>query len=242
MSRDEFMRELEYLIQDIPEEDKVDALGYYRDYMEEAGEEREEEVLREFGSPERIAAMIRADLAGHLSHGGEFTDRGYDDERFRDPNFQVAQRYDLPDISKLKEEKEEKRAGEGPRTSQSLKILLWIILAIVAIPTAITIGGGVFGLAAGLFGVLIGLIVALAALTFAFFAAGGALSIAGILNLAISPLVGMLLLGLGLLLLGLGCLFFVLCYQFYGKLLPFLLRGILDGCSNLLHRGRGKRI
>lgn len=38
-------------MQDIPEEEKRDAIDYYRDYLEEAGPEKEEEVLAEFQSP-----------------------------------------------------------------------------------------------------------------------------------------------------------------------------------------------
>ena len=37
MRRAEFMKELEYLLQDIPDEEKEEALAYYRDYLEEAG-------------------------------------------------------------------------------------------------------------------------------------------------------------------------------------------------------------
>ena len=66
MTRDGFMKELAYLLQDIQDEDKEDALQYYMDYFDEAGPEREDEVIRELGSPERIAAIIRSDIAGHL--------------------------------------------------------------------------------------------------------------------------------------------------------------------------------
>ncbi len=97
MRRDEFMRELEYLLQDIPDEDKADAVAYYQDYLDEAGPEEEDQVIRSFGSPERIAAIIRADLNGNLEEGGEFTDQGYEDERFREPNFQLVKRLDLPE-------------------------------------------------------------------------------------------------------------------------------------------------
>ena len=41
MKKEEFMRELEYLLQDIPEEEKEDAIAYYRDYLEEAGADKE---------------------------------------------------------------------------------------------------------------------------------------------------------------------------------------------------------
>ena len=63
MTRDGFMKELAYLLQDIQDEDKEDALQYYMDYFDEAGPEREDEVIRELGSPERIAAIIRSDIA-----------------------------------------------------------------------------------------------------------------------------------------------------------------------------------
>lgn len=107
MNRREFIRELEYLLQDIPEEEKADAIAYYRDYLEDAGEEQEEDVIREFGSPERVAAIIRADLRGDLDSGGEFTESGYQDERFRDPRYQVAERH------RGLEDSDGQRSGKG---------------------------------------------------------------------------------------------------------------------------------
>ena len=62
MSRAEFMEKLEYLLQDLSEDDREDGIAFYRDYLDEAGPEREEEVLQKFGSPERIASIIRSDL------------------------------------------------------------------------------------------------------------------------------------------------------------------------------------
>lgn len=97
MNRTEFMKELEYLLQDIPDEEREDAVSYYRDYLEEAGEEHEEQAIREFGSPERVAAIIRSELMGNLEDGGGFTESGYQDERFKEPNYQVVKRQHLPE-------------------------------------------------------------------------------------------------------------------------------------------------
>ena len=47
MTRDEFMKELAYLLQDIQDEDKDDAVQYYTDYFEEAGPDKEAEVIQE---------------------------------------------------------------------------------------------------------------------------------------------------------------------------------------------------
>ncbi len=55
------------------------------DYFDEAGPEREDEVIRIVGLN---GSLLSVPIAGHLKNGGEFT--GYQDERFRDPNHQVA--------------------------------------------------------------------------------------------------------------------------------------------------------
>lgn len=84
MKKEVFLERLEALLQDIPEEEKRDAIDYYRDYLEEAGPEREEEVLAEFQSPEHIAEVIRTELQSEWRGSGEFTDRGYSDSRFEE--------------------------------------------------------------------------------------------------------------------------------------------------------------
>ena len=84
MKKEVFLERLEALLQDIPEEEKRDAIDYYRDYLEEAGPEKEEEVLAEFQSPEHIAEVIRTELQSEWRGSGEFTDRGYSDSRFEE--------------------------------------------------------------------------------------------------------------------------------------------------------------
>lgn len=64
MSRNEFMKQLEYLLRNIPENEKQDALAYYQAYFDEAGAEKEQDVILELGSPESVAQTILADLQG----------------------------------------------------------------------------------------------------------------------------------------------------------------------------------
>lgn len=59
MNRAEYMRELAYLLQDLPDGEKEEALQYYEDYFDDAGPEKEAQVIGELGSPERLAAIIR---------------------------------------------------------------------------------------------------------------------------------------------------------------------------------------
>ena len=42
MKREEFLKQLEQLLDGISEEEKADALAFYRSYFEDAGEENEE--------------------------------------------------------------------------------------------------------------------------------------------------------------------------------------------------------
>jgi uncharacterized membrane protein len=246
MSRDEFMRELEYLLSDIPDNEKADAIGYYRDYLEEAGPENEEKVIREFVSPERIAAIIRSDISGNLKDGGEFTETGYQDERFKDPNYQMAKRYDLPEVSddnRNGHQGPEKKHGgrrRGMDGNKTAKTVLWIILIIAASPMLLGIGGGLAGLIGGIFGCLVAAVVGVGALTFAFLAAGVCMILAGVVSMVIHPLSGALLLGLGILLLGLGLIALAVCSAFYGSFLPFLFRSCVNVLSRLFHGRRGR--
>ena len=59
MDRMSYMERLAWLLGDLPEEERNEALRYYEDYFEEAGPEREEEVISELGSPEQVACVIR---------------------------------------------------------------------------------------------------------------------------------------------------------------------------------------
>ena len=263
MTRDEFMKKLAYLLQDVPEEDRLDAIQYYNDYFDEGSPEKEDAIIRELGSPERIAAIIRADIAGHLKEGGEFTDSGYQDERYRDPNFQLAKRLDLPEApdgtaqtgwpssdtdgwtAGSKERTQDSQYapnGSGrsrpPRTSRVLKIILWIILILVAGPILLGIGSSIMGIFWGTLGVLIALIITLGILTAAALLAGIIMIPIGIFHLLISPLNGALTVGTGMIALGAGSLLLALSLLFYGTFLPFLFRSIIDFISRLLHRRR----
>ena len=55
MNKDQYLRKLEYLLSDLPEEERREAMEYYVEYFEEAGPEREAEVMRELGTPETVA-------------------------------------------------------------------------------------------------------------------------------------------------------------------------------------------
>ena len=63
MNREEFLSRLERLLYDIPAQEREEALEYYNGYFDDAGKEKEAEVIQELGSPGKVAAIIKADLS-----------------------------------------------------------------------------------------------------------------------------------------------------------------------------------
>lgn len=62
MNRAEFMRQLESLLQSIPAAEREEALQYYNDYFDDAGDENEQDVIEALGNPARVAENIKRDL------------------------------------------------------------------------------------------------------------------------------------------------------------------------------------
>ena len=63
MSREEYLSKLAKCIKNIPEQERENALSYYREYFEEAGEDNTAAVIAELGSPKHVAAGIIGDFA-----------------------------------------------------------------------------------------------------------------------------------------------------------------------------------
>ena len=81
MNREEFLSQLERLLYDIPAQEREEALEYYNGYFDDAGNEKEAEVIQELGSPGKVAAIIKADLSGNEADYEEYTEQGYQDEK-----------------------------------------------------------------------------------------------------------------------------------------------------------------
>ena len=206
MNRVEFMKQLERLLWDIPESDRLDAIAYYNDYFDEAGPENEVNVLRELGSPERVASIIKADLNTSGNEKAEYTEQGYSDGRSGvNPN--------TPAVKKKR---------------WNLPIPLVIIILVFASPLLLGIGGGLIGGVVGLFGGIIGLIFG----GFGMLLGGIVSLVAGIVKLIVAPVEGLVLMGTGSLITAIGILFvllFVLCaFKWFPKWFSKLINWIQE--------------
>lgn len=222
MNRVEFMGQLERLLWDIPEGDRLDALRYYNDYFDEAGPENEAQVIQKLGSPGKVAATIKADLNTAGNERAEYTERGYYDGREKANENSLAHR--------------EKGYGESKQKRQ-IPLALIIVLLVFASPVLVGVGGGLLGGLLGLLGGLAGLIIAVVACGAAFVVAGIVCFVVGIVRLIFSPLEGLVTTGIGSLLLAAGILLLILFAWCAFKWIPALFRACVDLCQRIFYRG-----
>lgn len=215
MNRVEFMQQLERLLADIPENDRLDAIEYYNNYFDEAGPENESQVIRELGSPGRVAAIIKADSN---AAGGQHTT--YTEHETEKPNMPARK----------------EKGYHAPKQKRNIPWPLIIVLLVFASPVLIGVGGGLLGGIVGVLGALFGIAVAVIACGVAFLVAGIVCFVVGIIRAFISPVEGMITMGVGSLLLALGILLTLLFIWCAFKWIPALFRGCVNLFQRLFHR------
>ncbi|WP_310604466.1 DUF1700 domain-containing protein [Anaerosporobacter sp.] len=242
MNRQEFLSELENLLQNIPNADRQEAIRYYEDYFEDAGIENEEHVIRELGSPEQVAAIIQEDLRNEATKdSGEFTEKGYYNPAFDKKNQEEVARVETPNYQNANQnanyntsngfgnEQQEKEPTyvyeytKFPKTLFILAIIFFIPVGIPLIATAfaffITMVALVFALVATFGGISFGLTL------------GGVLAvIGGISQFLIFPMEALMAVGVGLLLIGIGLLFAIMT-KASAVLIPKSIRGFVYLCK-----------
>lgn len=62
MNREEYLRQLKKYLRRLPKSDYESAMDYFTEYFEEAGEEGEQRVIEELGTPKEAAGELLANL------------------------------------------------------------------------------------------------------------------------------------------------------------------------------------
>ena len=225
MNRTEFMRQLERLLQNIPEAERAEALQYYNDYFDDAGVESEKEVIDALGNPAKVAENIKRDLYGDevMQSSVKHPPMGYQE------------------TSNTQQKKEKKNVEGGlfahigawyenlPDWGQIVAIIALVLLSPVILGAASGIVGALFGIACGWFSLILGFGVAALALL----AILVALVIIGIMCVAEAPFGALALVGAGLLCGGIGLLFLMLTVVRAGIATPAIFRGIVSLCRKI---------
>ena len=237
MRKEEFLRRLEMLLSDISEEEREEAMAFYRSYFEDAGEGNEARIIAELESPENVAETIKRDL-GMVSVTAQ-DDNFYEEaeEYTQDTYTQNQQESDTyyrwtenQNNNQYGNYNDNRTTGETGEKKNSWIVPLLIVIAVITFPTW-------FGLLAGIIGTVFGLSVALIAITFSMFVMGvvfvgiGIAMLAGLGAAVVSIPVGLAFVGSGLLTLALAMLLLLACVGVFGRFIPWACKGIYHLCK-----------
>ncbi len=217
MNRIQFMTQLAALLQDLPVEERREAMKYYNDYFDDAGAENEQKVIAELESPEKVAENLKADLNGTTADNSEFTETGY--------SRMESDKREVPD------EKGYAYQGQPQEktSNRTLKIILICAIILIAAPIVLPL---FLGLLATAFAVLVSVAAAAVSLVIC----GIVLIVKGIILLIPHLAVGLCLLGTGLILTAVGAIGIVATLKFCIFIFPKLYHGIVAICRKLFER------
>lgn len=238
MDRKKFMKELEYLLQDISDEERQEALSFYADYFDEAGVENEQKVIDELGDPSGVAAIIKDGLKGKFDEGIHVGNSGFANNDYQ-KNYEVI---DADVKEKKKSKKELSHFRDRWNEMHSTDRLILIVIAVLAcVPlSAVIFGtfGTLFGFGFSIFGVFICLIFGLWIITFILHVLAIVLMIMGFINLFTLPGAGLIYMGIGFILIALGAIFGKMAAWFFKDCIPKIVNAIADGLGKIF-RPRG---
>lgn len=202
MNKDEFLRQLEVLLSGISQEERTEALAFYRSYFEDAGEANEAKILEELESPQKVADSIIKDLG---VQPGEACSSGAQGAA-QNAAYSTQEKDGMPGWA----------------------IVLLVITSPVWLVMILVILSALLGIVAALFGIAIAVVAVMGALLICgvvLFGAGIGTAFAG------NPAIGIGLMGGGLIVLAFGVLAVVLVVWIFGGFLPWALKGIWKLCK-----------
>lgn len=227
MNRKEYMERLEQLLLVLPEEEREEALQYYHDYFEDAGVENEENVIRELGTPEEVAAKIRAGLVGE---NGEYSEQGFEDVRFHKSDEIVTEteraegNWEEVHYDNRKDDRNKKQS----KNTNVWKVIAIIVLVLFAAPIMMPVGIAVLAVVFALIVTVLAVLFAVGISGFAILLTGVIVIVAGIAKMILAPATGILAAGIGCILLAVGVLVSWLMISIMVKVIPGMIRGLVN--------------
>lgn len=243
MNRISFMKQLESLLQNISPSEREEALQYYNDYFNDAGEENEQAVIEALGNPAKVAENIKRDLYGsgygdNMYQRATASDRAVvayqEKEQNAGPTDSNSNDYSTNNDYMLMEKESKKKEGMSAGM-----IVLIIILCILASPIIVSLVSGVLSVVLGVICTWFAIILAAGILAISFVAVMIILLVVGIMAIVADPLVGVATIGIGMVFGGFGVLALMLTVAMAGIATPAIGRGIaalVRKMTNKTHR------
>lgn len=237
MNKKQFLNRLEELLSDISEEERADAIAFYKSYFEDAGEDKEASILQELESPEKAAEAIKKDLSDTAETNfsdAEDTANFKAAEKSEDENdFYGDSAYGQSGWEEFRTQKKETKAGKtmlyaviGLFTSP-----IWLSLLLAAVICIFAVVVCIFAIAlsiAAIMGALLVCGIILAGMGVKWFFAG-------------SAAVGFGLFGSGLLVLAVGVFFVWITVWCFGWFVPWSVKGAVKVCKKLFENRKEQK-
>lgn len=206
MDKYDFIRELEKELSGLSEDEKSSAISYYKELFEDAGSDREQELINNLGSPADIAESIKRESGTVTVHEQPENSGG----------------------SSSRSEKENSEENSAPRTESKRDAGTALLLTAVVLLTSPVW----LPVLISVYAVIITILVTVFIIAFVFGIIGIAGIIAGFSSLFAVPPVGLVLLGMGLLFTALT----LICAPFLCKGIFNICRAVINGTVGIFHR------
>lgn len=210
MTKESFMQELARLLGDISPQERQEALNFYEEYFHDAGPEKEQEVLKELGSPMQVAAKIKEglDATVGVENGPQMAEN----------NAAWGMQNNSGGVAYTEQ--------EPPKKHSVWKTIGLVFLIICASPLLLAVASVILSLLIAWFSVLISLIAAFGAAALTCMLCGIAFVVMGFTCMFSFPYVCLIMAGSGLICVGTGILFMMLTVWMCACALPGCCRGI----------------
>ena len=228
MNKNQYLDELSFLLLDIADEERKDALSFYESYFDEAGIENELKVIAELGEPSKVAAIIKDSIKGHFEETIEAGDDGFDNKNYQKHHEIVKNEKKVGLFENLKIKFDELSKGDkglilaliilaGLPVSGILFGTLEIALSLLIIPLTIVFGAWI--------------------ITIALFIVGISLIVCGLIGFFSTPALGLILVGSGCVVLAFASIAEKLARWIFKDLIPKIIDVVSTFFNRLFSKG-----
>lgn len=228
MNKKQYLDELSFLLLDIAEEEREDALSFYENYFDEAGIENEAKVIAELGEPSKVAAIIKDSIQGHFEESIEAGDEGFDNKNYQRQHEVIVNEKKVGVFENLKTKFNDLSKGD--------KGLILALIILASLP----VSGILFGtleVALSILIVPLTFIFGIWIITIALFIVGIALIVCGVIGFFSTPALGLILLGSGCVVIAFADIAEKLARWIFKDLIPKIIDVISSFFNRLFNKG-----
>jgi len=222
MNKTEFLSCLAFRLSSLPFDERETAVKYYEEYFGDAGEENEQAIIAELGSPDAVADSIIKDYFNTAEDAGEPVNSSDADASTSEQQLSTTP---PPQDQVPPPNANQPRSSQKSGQNAVVSILLILLVVFVIFPLFIGLSSAVISVATGFLGAMIGLLTS-----------GIALIIEGIFS-GFSTADSIMCTGVGLILISLSMVFAAgsawLAFKVFPALIRFLVKVLKDPFNNL---------